>query len=100
MRQVSKRRQKRDKGYAKAREAVWHRAAGWCEAIASIRCQREGHQVHHLAGRDGPDPHRLDNLLLVCAHCHDVIHGNPQWSYERGWMVRRNGPVQGRRADA
>ena len=93
MRAVSKRRQKRDRNYPKARQAVHDRAGGMCEARSTIQCQAVGADAHHLAGRLGDDPHRLDNLLWVCDHCHRFIHSNPQLSYERGWMVRRNGPA-------
>ena len=91
LRAVSARRRKRDAAYPSSRAAIYARAEGMCEAMATIRCERQGHQVHHIAGRQGPDPHRLDNLLLVCRHCHDFIHNQPELSYQRGWMVRRNG---------
>jgi len=82
---------KRDAGYQKARAAVWERADGLCEAACTIQCARRGQQVHHIAGRTGSDPHRLDNLLLVCGHCHDYIHDRPGEAYVNGWMRRRNG---------
>lgn len=91
LRAVSSRRISRDAAYPSSRRAIYDRADGMCEAMCNDRCQRYGHQVHHLAGRSGPDPHRLDNLLLCCRPCHDHIHANPALSYDRGWMVRRNG---------
>jgi 5-methylcytosine-specific restriction endonuclease McrA len=91
LRAVSERRRRRDTNYPSSRQAVYDRADGMCEAFASIRCERQGHIVHHIAGRLGPDPHRLDNLLLVCRTCHDVIHAQPERSYQHGWMRRRNG---------
>ena len=94
LRVVSDRRRKRDATYPSSRKAVYERAEGMCEVQATIKCERGGHQVHHIAGRLGPDPHRLDNLLLCCRHCHDLIHAHPQLAYEKGWMVRRNGPVE------
>lgn len=91
IRSVSDRRRKRDAGYAKARKAVAERADGLCEAGATWKCAGRGAEAHHVAGRLGPDPHRLDNLIWVCAPCHAVIHHSPSQSYANGWMVRRNG---------
>jgi hypothetical protein len=69
---------------------VWDRADGVCEAD-SPGCLTVGQEVHHIAGRGGPDPHRLDNLLLVCRECHATIHDFPEWSMQRGYMVSRHG---------
>jgi len=91
MRQVSAKRRKRDKNYPAARRAVFARSMGACEAEATIRCNGQCQQVHHLAGRGGPDPHRLDGLLGVCAPCHEHIHRNVAEAYEHGWMVSRLG---------
>lgn len=91
MRQVSAKRRKRDQNYPAARRAVFARSMGACEAEACIDCNGQCQQVHHVAGRGGPDPHRLDGLLGVCRPCHDHIHGSPAESFERGWMVSRLG---------
>ena len=95
IRRVSVRRRRRDAVYPSSRKQVYSRAEGMCEANAIWACERYGHQVHHIAGRGGRDPHRLENLLWVCSTCHDVIHAQPERSYERGWMVRRNGQADG-----
>ena len=95
VRRQSARRRRRDAGYPSSRTAVYERAGGLCEVRANWRCERHGHQVHHIAGRSGPDPHRLDNLLLACRPCHELIHAEPSASYENGWMVRRNGATYG-----
>ena len=100
MRQVSKRRQKRDRNYPKARQAVYARADGRCEAGIWPVCTGRCEQVHHKAGRTGPDPHALDGLLGVCHRCHEWIELNREASYRLGFLVRRNGPVVGRHADA
>lgn len=92
MRPVSARRRKRDAFYPDARAQVWERAAGWCE-VASEVCIADGQDVHHIAGRVGPDPHRLGNLLLACRPCHTRIHANPEWAYAHGWMASRLGGV-------
>jgi len=95
LRAVSDRRRRRDSGYPSSRKAVYERANGLCEVRANWRCERNGHQVHHIAGRSGPDPHRLANLLLCCRPCHELIHAQPSLSFEQGWMVRRNGTTDG-----
>ena len=91
MRAMSKRRLKRDAGYQRARFDVFNRADGMCEAMAVHGCTRRCEQVHHIAGRGGPDPHRLDLLLGVCHVCHDHIERHPAEAFERGWRIRRNG---------
>lgn len=90
---VSDRRRKRDVAYPSSRQAVYERADGMCEARYAGDCAGGGHQVHHLAGRVGKDPHRLSNLLLVCRACHEMIHAWPEEAYRLGLMVRRNGGV-------
>ena len=91
MRRVSKKMRKRDAAYPSSRTAIYERAEGMCEARCTTSCAGDGHQVHHIAGRGGPDPHRLGSLLLVCAACHAEIHANPEWAYEAGLMVSRRG---------
>ena len=95
LRAVSARRRRRDANYPSSRKIIYRRSEGMCEAQAIWACERSGHQVHHIAGRGGRDPHNPANLLLVCAPCHAHIHHNPALSYERGWMVRRNGQADG-----
>lgn len=46
-------------------------------------------QVHHKAGRGGPDPHRLDNLVGCCEPCHMWIHAHPAEARDLGLMVSR-----------
>lgn len=89
MRPVSAKRRKRDNVYAAARRAVWDRSEGICEARTDV-CTGRCEQVHHRAGRTGPEPHALTNLLGCCRECHSRIHARPAESYAAGWMVRRN----------
>lgn len=86
MKAVSGRRRKRDAVYGARREQVWERAAGVCEYCRAAACE----QVHHLAGRGGPDPHRLDNLIGLCAACHLRAHGEPVWARSVGLMRSRH----------
>ena len=90
IRPVSRKRQARDRHYQQARHDVYERAGGACEVLGPD-CTGAGQEVHHVAGRLGPDPHRLSNLKLCCSPCHKTVHSYPEWSYSRGHMVRRNG---------
>ena len=90
LRPVSARRRKRDSVYEAARQAVVRRSGGVCEA-GSFDCTGRVEQCHHRAGRVGADPHRLDNLLGVCAACHRLCHAEPALAFQMGWSVRRNG---------
>lgn len=74
-----------------AMRGVVAEAAGWrCEARTRA-CNGQVEQVHHRKGRDGQRLTEIQYLLAVCHPCHEYIHANPSESYERGWMVRRNG---------
>lgn len=72
------------------RQAVTERSGGQCEAL-TIACTVQASHIHHIAGRSGSDPHRLENLLHVCSPCHSYIHANPGESYLNGWMRKRLG---------
>jgi 5-methylcytosine-specific restriction endonuclease McrA len=87
LRSVSKRRAKRDAAYPERRRQVWERANGMCEFchVAALS------EVHHLAGRVGPDPHRLDNLIGLCGECHRRAHAEPEWARSVGLMRSRLG---------
>lgn len=87
---VSAKRRKRDAPYGAAREKVYERAQGRCEALAAPGCSGACEQVHHLAGRGGADPHRLENLLGVCAACHLWIGANPQEATRLGLLRSRH----------
>lgn len=72
--------------YQSQRLTAYARDKGRC-----VVCLGHGQQCHHRQGRGGKDPHRLSNLLTVCAEDHRRIHGNPAWAYENGYMVPRLG---------
>ena len=86
MKPVSDKRRKRDAIYAQRREEVWARGNGMCE-FCSYRAMTD---VHHIAGRGGPDPHRLDNLIGLCRECHDKAHLMPEWGRKYGLMKTRH----------
>ena len=85
MKAVSDRRRKRDAVYAQRRREVFDRGDGVCEFCRSAAMG----SVHHLAGRGGPDPHRLDNLIGLCEPCHRRAHGEPEWARSVGLMRSR-----------
>jgi hypothetical protein len=90
----SKKETERLRRYNRAREIVMEAAQGMCEA-ATMRCVGPAGQVHHRKGRDGDLVDNVDYLIAVCYACHDYIHSHPHESYERGWMIRRNGEANG-----
>lgn len=90
-------RRERDRDYPAQREKVLDRSQGFCEARLED-CTGLCEQVHHLAGRGGPDPHRVaddwrsadNNLLGVCGQCHRDIHNWPKAAREAGLMRSRH----------
>lgn len=70
------------------KETVWARSRGFCEAAAT-GCYGPGTQLHHRLMRSQGGGHGSENLLHVCSMCHDFIHANPEYSYERGWLLHR-----------
>ena len=85
MKPVSDRRRRRDAVYPQRREQVFDRGQGICEYCLSAPMT----DVHHIAGRGGPDPHRLNNLVGLCAECHRWTHANPAAATEAGLMRSR-----------
>jgi hypothetical protein len=65
------------------RQAVWARSDGWCELCHHTRltwCQ-----LHHLTPWDptqGNGETSVENSLLVCSHCHHLLH-------EGGYTAKR-----------
>jgi 5-methylcytosine-specific restriction endonuclease McrA len=86
VRAVSDRRRKRDAVYPERRRRVFERGDGVCEYCRAAPLE----QVHHIAGRGGADPHRLSNLVGLCAECHARAHAEPLWAREVGLSRPRN----------
>jgi len=86
---VSDKRRKRDAVYPQRRREVFERGEGLCEFCLSAHMT----DVHHIGGRGGPDPHRLENLIGLCAGCHRRAHGEPVWARSVGLMRSRNGKL-------
>jgi len=86
VRAVSDRRRRRDAVYPERRREVHERGDGVCEFCHAA----EMTEVHHIAGRLGPDPHRLSNLVGLCAPCHARAHAQPSWARFVGLSRTRN----------
>jgi 5-methylcytosine-specific restriction endonuclease McrA len=86
VRLVSHKRRQRDQIYATRRVEVWERGNGMCEFCHMAAMT----DVHHIAGRGGPDPHRLDNLIGLDAECHRKAHAEPAWARSVGLMRTRH----------
>lgn len=69
---------------------VTERSGGVCEARTPW-CQGRATTFHHKRGKDHNGP---EDILHVCHGwnaCHPgYIHGHPEESYRRGWMLKRN----------
>ena len=89
MKPVSDKRRKRDAVYPQRRREVFERGDGVCE---HCRAAPMG-SVHHLAGRGGPDPHRLTNLVGLCEPSHRRAHAEPEWARQVGLMRSRLGKL-------
>jgi hypothetical protein len=50
-------------------------------------CRNEAHDVHHKKGRIGALLTDAAYFLAVCRPCHDKIHANPLWAYEKGYLI-------------
>ena len=87
MKAVSDRRRKRDAVYGQRRVQVFERGDGVCEFCRAA----EMTDVHHVEGRVGPDPHRMENLIGLCQPCHRRAHGEPEWARSVGLMRSRLG---------
>lgn len=67
-----------------AREKVILRSGRVCEARLKP-CTGAATQLHHRQRAGRRDT--VDNLMHICASCHEWIHRNPAVSYESGHLV-------------
>lgn len=70
-----------------AKQVVWARSGGRCEANTPV-CDLMAVHVHHRALRKAKGCHAPDLLLAVCEPCHRRIHDQPEQSYAAGWLIR------------
>jgi len=66
------------------------RSRGYCEACSWP--VGEEWAAHHRLLRAQGGEHEMPNLLILHHGCHNIapksVHQNPEWSYERGLMLR------------
>lgn len=82
-------RRTRNDGLAEARQQVFARALGRCEARWD-GCAGVAHHAHHRLRRSQGGKHTPENLLACCHHCHEAIHRNPERAYDLGHLLRSN----------
>ena len=73
------------------RDEVRRRSGGRCEA-GLPGCTVAAHHQHHRLMRSHGGPHVGPNLLDLCASCHALVHANPEYSYDRGLLIRSTDP--------
>lgn len=70
------------------RQAVERRSGGRCEARVNGHCAGKGGHLHHKRMRSQGGQHTEENLIDVCMHCHQWIHGHTGWAYDHGLLIR------------
>lgn len=86
-------RSKRKVDYALARIRFFVQLAtvqGTSVAMCEVCGEEAATQVHHKAGREGDDLTDINKFLGTCDGCQRHVHENPEWAFERGYMLRRN----------
>jgi hypothetical protein len=51
-------------------------------------CRQSIQHHHHRRLRSHGGPGTVENCLALCGPCHNVIHANPEWAYNHGFLVR------------
>lgn len=64
---------------------VYARARGACQ----VCLDGPGTVVHHRKLRSQGGTNDPANLLLLCAGCHDYVHGHPALSYAAGYLLHQ-----------
>ena len=81
---VSKKRKQEQVTYSKLRKEY---------LTARPRCEccdlAPSTEIHHRRGRWKSRLNATEWWLGICRPCHDYIHGNPAWAYERGYLIER-----------
>lgn len=82
-----------------AKQTVHERSNGICEARIENVCEYDATEVHHRAGRTGPDCHHPNLLMHVCGHgnltgCHGIIEQNPDWARRHGMKLYAGTPPE------
>lgn len=64
------------------------RAYYMCEAMIPAVCSQKGTELHHRKLLSQGGEHTVENLILLCTHCHRWAHDHPAQAVERGLIVR------------
>lgn len=87
-------KQRRDRAeLAAARVVIEGRSSGRCEffmpgVFTPIRCEAQAAHLHHVQRRSQGGSNDPSNLRHLCSHHHQLIHDNPAWALEAGWLAR------------
>lgn len=83
-------KQRADRGQlADARPVVETRSGGRCEfELSAVRCEAAAVHLHHVHRRSQGGSNEPTNLRHLCAHHHRIVHDNPGWSFDHGWLAR------------
>jgi 5-methylcytosine-specific restriction endonuclease McrA len=73
----------------KARKAVRQRSGGRCEGQIASVCIGKAMHAHHIKRRSGQGKHDPENLVDLCAPCHEWVHANPKQSMDAGLLRSR-----------
>ncbi len=70
------------------RDDVFRRAGGRCD-MCGQHLDPDAWECHHRKLRSQGGQDDIANLIALHSSCHWIAHGNPLWSYDRGYLVPR-----------
>lgn len=82
-----KARRKSEPELQKSRSVAFERADWICEARWE-GCTGRAEHAHHRLRRSQGGKHTPNNLLAVCAWCHEQIHRNPAKAFDLGHLLK------------
>jgi len=89
LRPVSARRSKELREYSKLRKSYLE-THPYCEiCIGEKKEKTQAEDIHHRQGRQHSKLNDSSLWLAVCRDCHNTIHNNPKWAYEKGYLLYR-----------
>lgn len=50
-------------------------------------CGKIATDIHHKSGR-GQNTNKTETWMSVCRTCHELIHKNPKWAKENGYISK------------